>query len=73
MAWVSSVFGAISGLGLMLSAVLLAGWPAWVAVLLYPFTAALLCMILVAYLFMNSARREDQQQSAQSGDLLYAE
>lgn len=57
----------------MLSAVLLAGWPAWVAVLLYPITAALLCMILVAYLFMSSARREDQQQSAQSGDLLYAE
>lgn len=56
MAWVSSVIGAAAALGLMLAAVLLAGWPVWLAVLLYPLLAALLAFAMIASLSWRNRR-----------------
>lgn len=58
MAWVGSVIGAIGGLGLMLAAIFLGGWPVWLAALLYPFAAALLALTVVGALCWHSSRRE---------------
>ncbi|UWQ53268.1 hypothetical protein K3722_15330 [Leisingera caerulea] len=58
MAWVSSVIGAIGGLGLMLAAVFLGGWPVWLAVVVYPFTAAVLALVLIAPLSWRRSRRK---------------
>ncbi|UWQ24141.1 hypothetical protein PNH50_14485 [Leisingera aquaemixtae] len=56
MAWVSSVIGAVGALGLLLAAVFLGGWPVWLAVLLYPFEAALLAFAVIASLAWRSSR-----------------
>lgn len=58
MAWVSAALGAVSGLILAIFACYLGNWPVWLAVVLYPFVAALIAMCILALLYWRSTASE---------------
>ncbi|MEX0305434.1 MAG: hypothetical protein AB3N24_23690 [Leisingera sp.] len=56
MAWVSAAVGALGGLALAIAVGVFGGWPLWLILLLYPVTAVLLMLIVLAVLFWRSSR-----------------
>lgn len=56
MAWVCAGIGMLAGLLLALAAWLLAGWPLWLALALYPFAAAAIMLAVLAVLLLRSSK-----------------
>ncbi|KIC14750.1 hypothetical protein [Leisingera sp. ANG-Vp] len=66
MAWVSAVSGALGGLVLAVAAGIFGGWPVWLILLLYPFTAAALMLIVLAFLYWRQSRLDSKRSGGQS-------